>query len=49
MRIQKFCKGCGILLAEGFFGLSKQYFTFEDGEYCAKCAKVKVEKARKAV
>lgn len=47
MKFQKFCKQCGILLSERWLGLQKFYYTFEDGDYCPKCAKNKVERARK--
>lgn len=49
MKLPKFCVKCGIKLSEGLLGLSPQYFTFEDGNYCPKCAKIKVEEARKKI
>ena len=48
MRETKYCKKCGIQLDEGFLGFNPKYYKFEDGEYCSKCAKTKVEKARNA-
>jgi hypothetical protein len=46
MREQKYCKSCGIALSEGLLGFFPQYYKFEDGDYCQKCAKIRVEKAR---
>jgi len=43
-----FCKGCGQKLPQGIsimFADSKPV-EFEDGFYCAKCAKIKVNKVR---
>ena len=48
LREPKFCKQCGIQLTESWFGV-KQYFSFADGDYCPKCAKMKVDKARKNI
>jgi len=47
MREPKFCVDCGVQLSEGFLGFSPQYYNFIDGPRCQKCAKNKVEKARK--
>lgn len=45
---KKFCKKCGIKLDEGMMGFGKTpMYEFSDGWYCEKCAKSKVEKARK--
>jgi hypothetical protein len=47
--MDEFCKNCGIKIDKpllGFFGGMK-YYQFEDGIYCEKCAKIKVDNARK--
>ena len=49
MKELKFCKNCHILLSEGFLGFKPQYYTFEDGFYCIKCARTKVDKSRREV
>ena len=41
-----YCKGCGIsILSVPFVG--DKYYEFEDGIYCEKCAKIRVDKNRK--
>ena len=43
---KEYCKGCGLLInAIPFVG--DTCYRFEDGVYCEKCAKIKVEKSRK--
>ena len=44
-----FCKLCGIKINRGsILGIGKsQFYEFEDGVYCDKCAKIKVERDRK--
>lgn len=44
MKEKKYCKKCGIALVDTIF--KKEYYSFEDGDYCPKCAKIKVERAR---
>lgn len=47
----KFCKGCGnkLNILTGILGAmtKKNYFEFDDGFYCEKCAKIRVAKRRK--
>ena len=52
----EFCKGCGIKLQTGggvaavsglLFGGGPKNYEFEEGSYCQKCAKIRVEKGRK--
>ncbi len=48
--MEEFCKKCGIEIQKGLLlgiGGQKSY-RFEDGTYCEKCAKAKVETARKS-
>jgi len=47
MKEKLYCQVCKIRLNEGIFGFGKKYYEFEDGNLCEKCAKNKVEKARK--
>lgn len=51
-----FCKGCGIKLPDAGFlegvggflvGGQQKIHEFEEGKYCDKCAKIRVEKHRK--
>ena len=44
----EFCKKCGQKLAIGLASMFAQHkaVEFEDGFYCEKCAKIKVEEAR---
>lgn len=52
-----FCKGCGIKLPNpslfsGFasaFGQGEKVYEFEEGKYCEKCAKLRVDKKRKEI
>lgn len=47
--MSKFCKKCGQKLpstAMNFFSLNKSH-EFEDGDYCDKCSKMRVEESRK--
>ena len=45
--MKDYCKKCGIAInTGGMFGFGRNCFEFEDGNYCFKCAKAKVEKAR---
>lgn len=44
----KYCPRCGQKVTEGalnFFSKVKSH-EFEDGTYCGKCAKIRVEEAR---
>jgi len=47
--MKRYCQNCKIALREKALGLFTQdeIWEFEDGFYCDKCAKVKMEKARK--
>lgn len=45
--MEEFCKGCGLKIKRSLFGGTKAY-EFEDGSYCEKCARAKVDKARKS-
>ena len=49
MREPIFCQNCKIRLSEGLIlGLGKsKFYEFSDGNYCEKCAKIKVERSRK--
>ena len=47
MAIKKFCKQCGVIVSEGFFGMGATNFEFEDGTYCETCATIRVEARRK--
>jgi len=42
-----YCNGCGILLTikKSFFDFSRNesFIEFEDGYYCMKCAKIRVD------
>lgn len=44
-----YCAKCGQKLPQGFFALFAQSkpVAFDDGMYCEKCAKIKVEQARR--
>ena len=51
-----FCKGCGIKLpnqnglvgiTNSILGTGGKVYEFEDGKYCEKCAKAKVDNKRK--
>lgn len=44
-----YCKGCGMKLNRGILGFGGNAFAFEDGYYCQKCGKIKVEEARKKI
>ena len=53
----EYCKGCGIKLPDnlgvlqgmsGFLlGGQQKVYEFDDGKYCEKCAKMRVDKRRK--
>ena len=48
--MEEYCAGCGILLQEGVLnvmGGGSKNVKFKDGTYCEKCARIKVDKARK--
>ena len=46
---KKFCVGCDRKLTEGaFMGIGgEKIHEFKDGFYCEKCAKIKVDNARR--
>lgn len=46
---KEYCKKCGqaILTGFSFFGSQEKSVEFEDGWYCYRCAKAKVEEVRK--
>lgn len=43
-----FCKGCGKKINNIPF-IGEPHYKFEDGTYCQQCAKVVVDKKRKAL
>ena len=42
-----FCQKCKRRITKKFFGMGENVIEFEDGYYCEKCAKEKVENSRR--
>ena len=44
----EYCKGCGQKLPNKILGMitGQKAYAFEDGFYCEKCAKIKIERDR---